>query len=337
RESADCVRNNSSAARVNESWRAAASKPLSRSSEGRRGPARGFASAVFSIPRPHAAYGLPAPARGTRRSPPIPLSGRPPAGAPVPRMHAHYASGAAWRRGPAPCVGGACSAKDECAVSIPFSHASHAANSLVKLPPGADTSVAKTDNTAHAAIGRCMNPTHEPGDCNAIRSVRPATRPPRVPAATRIADTGQCRRNDDCRRRRMPVGNDAERSARHRPLARHELRDRPHRPHGDRRRRGLALPPAVGGHAHEPRRRLARAAGGALDAPPGTARRAVLLTIRGCTGAAAASGQRLTKLSLPALAATCTVSPGPKSPLRISVASGFSICCWIARLSGRAP
>src|SRR5262249_20826867 len=34
---------------------------------------------------------------------------------------------------------------------------------------------------------------------------------------------------------------------------------------------------------------------------------------------------------------TLNVSPAGTFPARISRASGFSICCWIARLSGRAP
>jgi hypothetical protein len=39
----------------------------------------------------------------------------------------------------------------------------------------------------------------------------------------------------------------------------------------------------------------------------------------------------------PFFSATFTVSPGAYLPARISFASGFSICCWIARFSGRAP
>jgi len=54
--------------------------------------------------------------------------------------------------------------------------------------------------------------------------------------------------------------------------------------------------------------RLARAArgtgNGALDVPPGAARRPVLLTVRAEPDALAAPGQRLTKLSLPPFAAT---------------------------------
>jgi hypothetical protein len=39
----------------------------------------------------------------------------------------------------------------------------------------------------------------------------------------------------------------------------------------------------------------------------------------------------------PSFSPTLTVSPGAYLPARISFASGFSICCWIARFSGRAP
>jgi hypothetical protein len=38
-----------------------------------------------------------------------------------------------------------------------------------------------------------------------------------------------------------------------------------------------------------------------------------------------------------AVALTWIVSFGPKRPDRIAFDSGFSICCWIARFSGRAP
>ena len=50
RDSADCVRNKSCAARVNERWRAAASKPFSRSSDGRRAGA----TSHLAIPNTHA-------------------------------------------------------------------------------------------------------------------------------------------------------------------------------------------------------------------------------------------------------------------------------------------
>jgi hypothetical protein len=36
-------------------------------------------------------------------------------------------------------------------------------------------------------------------------------------------------------------------------------------------------------------------------------------------------------------ASTRTVSPSANLPANSSIASGFSICCWIVRLSGRAP
>ena len=67
RDSADWVRNSSSAARVNESWRAAASKPLSRSSEGRRAARCGLGIGPFSMLIPHAARASDA---GMRRASP---------------------------------------------------------------------------------------------------------------------------------------------------------------------------------------------------------------------------------------------------------------------------
>ena len=62
---------------------------------------------------------------------------------------------------------------------------------------------------------------------------------------------------------------------------------------------------------------------------------AVLLAFVAMTGSGPA--QPATNTSLPLSASTFTVSPLPKVPLRISDANGFSICCWMARLSGRAP
>ena len=47
--------------------------------------------------------------------------------------------------------------------------------------------------------------------------------------------------------------------------------------------------------------------------------------------------QRLANPSSPPAASTTMVSPLAKSPDRMRLASGFSSCCWIARLSGRAP
>ena len=44
-----------------------------------------------------------------------------------------------------------------------------------------------------------------------------------------------------------------------------------------------------------------------------------------------------TRSRRPASASTRIVSPSANSPLRIRLASGFSIRCWITRFSGRAP
>ena len=52
---------------------------------------------------------------------------------------------------------------------------------------------------------------------------------------------------------------------------------------------------------------------------------------------AARRGHAFAKVISPPLAPTFTVTPGSNLPDRISFASGFSICCWIARFSGRAP
>src|SRR3546814_4523483 len=47
--------------------------------------------------------------------------------------------------------------------------------------------------------------------------------------------------------------------------------------------------------------------------------------------------QAFSNTKCPPSASTRTVSPLPNSPARIFDASGFSSCCWIARLSGREP
>ena len=47
--------------------------------------------------------------------------------------------------------------------------------------------------------------------------------------------------------------------------------------------------------------------------------------------------QRLANMMLPLFSATWIVSPATNLPERISFARGFSISCWMARLSGRAP
>ncbi len=43
------------------------------------------------------------------------------------------------------------------------------------------------------------------------------------------------------------------------------------------------------------------------------------------------------KVSRPSRTPTWMVSPAAKSPRRMCCARGFSICCWMARFSGRAP
>ena len=43
------------------------------------------------------------------------------------------------------------------------------------------------------------------------------------------------------------------------------------------------------------------------------------------------------KVNAPSFTPTFTVSPGANSPASIFCASGFSMYCWMARLSGRAP
>lgn len=53
--------------------------------------------------------------------------------------------------------------------------------------------------------------------------------------------------------------------------------------------------------------------------------------------AAAASAAAFSNTMPPFPASTRMVSFGPKRPSRISFASGFSSCAWIARFSGRAP
>ena len=53
--------------------------------------------------------------------------------------------------------------------------------------------------------------------------------------------------------------------------------------------------------------------------------------------ASSALPRRCVNVISPPVAPTLTVSPGANLPARISFASGFSICCWIARFSGRAP
>jgi len=51
----------------------------------------------------------------------------------------------------------------------------------------------------------------------------------------------------------------------------------------------------------------------------------------------ASASTRFAKVYISALASTSIWSPATNSPLRIRLASGFSICCWISRFSGRAP
>ncbi len=169
RDSADCVRNSSSAARVNESWRAAASNPLSRSSDGRRRPACGLAKAIFSMLSPHAGRRRRAAVGGVtqqfrRRPSPagagdaglcaLCISGGPSARAAL--IQHHHRSEWLHRA-------------DDYRSSIPFRHASHATNSLVRLSGDVDTSVAQARNARGSATGRCMNITHEIGDNDALR------------------------------------------------------------------------------------------------------------------------------------------------------------------------
>ena len=55
------------------------------------------------------------------------------------------------------------------------------------------------------------------------------------------------------------------------------------------------------------------------------------------THLASGSDQPLPNCIAPPLQSTLTVSLAANLPSRISLASGFSICAWIARFSGRAP
>src|ERR1700730_2250998 len=82
--------------------------------------------------------------------------------------------------------------------------------------------------------------------------------------------------------------------------------------------------------ANTPGRALFHAAGGESDAQsPHIA--------SSCPQRVQQEGYPFENVILPFFTETRIVSPAAKLPARISRASGFSISCWIARLSGRAP
>ncbi len=83
--------------------------------------------------------------------------------------------------------------------------------------------------------------------------------------------------------------------------------------------------------------RVACAASSTRRAAATRRQRAVLLGPAAAASGAAGPRYRFTKVIAPCFSAICTVSPAMNLPARISFASGFSISCWMARLSGRAP
>ena len=102
----------------------------------------------------------------------------------------------------------------------------------------------------------------------------------------------------------------------------------------DRHRRHGIHAAVADGRAHAARARARRAAGAGLAA--------LLLCVAGRDGLRARGGQDFAEFAFanvisPPAAPTLTVSPAAYLPASNSFASGFSICCWIARLSGLAP